>query len=127
VKAYQEVGYACNGNCTFCHTADMRHIDDTAERVDWKISAQNAQLHDGSALGREPTMRPELRRWARKTAALGLDFGLVTNGLMLIVSPRASTGSSAIAGSNTLYMSLHGGTPRCTSRWCAPTFTLRRR
>jgi pyruvate-formate lyase-activating enzyme len=25
----------------------------------------------------------ELLRWARKTAALGLDFGLVTNGLML--------------------------------------------
>ena len=31
MKALIKVGYACNENCTFCHTADLRHIDDTVE------------------------------------------------------------------------------------------------
>ena len=84
MKALIKVGYACNENCTFCHTADMRHIDDSADRIDWKISRAKRLGYTMAVLsGGEPTMRPELLRWARKSAALGLDFGLVTNGLML--------------------------------------------
>jgi len=112
VKALIKVGYACNESCTFCHTADMRHIDDTAERIDWKISRAKRLGYTMAVLsGGEPTMRPELLRWARKTAALGLDFGLVTNGLMLSY-PHVVDELVNDCRLKYVYMSLHGGTPK---------------
>lgn len=112
MKALIKVGYACNENCTFCHTADMRHIDDTADRVDWKISRAKRLGYTMAVLsGGEPTMRPELLRWARKAASLGLDFGLVTNGLMLSY-PHVVDELVHDCRLRYVYMSLHGGTPK---------------
>ncbi len=121
MKALIKVGYACNENCTFCHTADMRHIDDSADRVDWKIARAKRLGYTMAVLsGGEPTMRPELLRWARKSAALGLDFGLVTNGLMLSY-PHVVDELVNDCRLRYVYMSMHGGRPRSTARWCAPT------
>jgi MoaA/NifB/PqqE/SkfB family radical SAM enzyme/SAM-dependent methyltransferase len=112
VKALIKVGYACNENCTFCHTADMRHIDDSADRVDWKIARARRLGYTMAVLsGGEPTMRPELLRWARKSAALGLDFGLVTNGLMLSY-PHVVDELVNDCRLRYVYMSMHGGTPK---------------
>ncbi|MDC0743673.1 radical SAM protein [Polyangium mundeleinium] len=112
MKALIKVGYACNENCTFCHTADIRHLDDTSERVDWKIDrAKRLGASMVVLSGGEPTMRPELSRWARRIAAHGLDFGLVTNGLMLSYRNVVDE----LVGECRLryvYMSLHGGEPK---------------
>ena len=112
MKALIKVGYACNENCTFCHTADMRHIDDSAARVDWKIDRAKRLGYAMVVLsGGEPTMRPELLRWARRAAGLGLDFGLVTNGLMLSY-PHVTDELIDACRLRYVYMSLHGGTPK---------------
>src|SRR5690348_8677389 len=79
VKALIKVGYACNENCTFCHTADVRHLNDTGDRVAWKIDRAKRLGYSMVVLsGGEPTIRPELRSWARRVAGHGLDLGLVT-------------------------------------------------
>jgi MoaA/NifB/PqqE/SkfB family radical SAM enzyme/SAM-dependent methyltransferase len=109
VKALIKVGYACNENCTFCHTADVRHLNDGADRIDWKIDRAKRLGYSMVVLsGGEPTLRPELLRWARHTATIGLDFGLVTNGLMLsypaLVDELVDT-----CRLRYVYMSLHGG------------------
>jgi MoaA/NifB/PqqE/SkfB family radical SAM enzyme/SAM-dependent methyltransferase len=109
VKALIKVGYACNENCTFCHTADLRHIDDTAERVEWKIDRARRLGYSMVVLsGGEPTMRPELLRWARRVAGYGLDFGLVTNGLMLAY-PHVVDELVNECRLRYVYMSMHGG------------------
>ena len=36
-RALIKVGYACNDLCSFCHTEDVRHIDDTGRNVALKI------------------------------------------------------------------------------------------
>jgi MoaA/NifB/PqqE/SkfB family radical SAM enzyme/SAM-dependent methyltransferase len=109
VKALIKVGYACNENCTFCHTADLRHIDDTAERVAWKIDRAKQLGYSMVVLsGGEPTMRPELLGWARRVAAHGLDFGLVTNGLLLSY-PHVVDELVGECRLRYVYMSLHGG------------------
>ena len=75
MKALIKVGYGCNENCTFCHTADVRHLEDTPERVAWKIDRAKRLGYSMVVLsGGEPTARPELLTWARRVAALGLDF-----------------------------------------------------
>ena len=56
-------------------------------------------------------MSPELLRWARKSAALGLDFGLVTNGLMLSY-PHVVDELVNDCRLRYVYMSMHGGTPK---------------
>jgi MoaA/NifB/PqqE/SkfB family radical SAM enzyme/SAM-dependent methyltransferase len=109
VKALIKVGYACNEKCTFCHTDDMRHLDDTAARVDWKIDRAKKLGYSMVVLsGGEPTMRPELLGWARRVARLGLDFGLVTNGLMLSY-PHVVDELVGACRLRYVYMSLHGG------------------
>src|SRR5689334_23096943 len=90
----------------------MRHIDDTAERVEWKIERARRLGYSMVVLsGGEPTMRPELLRWARLVAKKGLDFGLVTNGLMLSYPHVVDE----LIGEHRLkyvYMSLHGGSAK---------------
>lgn len=109
VKALIKVGYACNENCTFCHTADMREMNDTPERVEWKIRrAQKLGLSMVVLSGGEPTIRPELLRWARLAASLGLDFGLVTNGLLLSY-PHVTDELIDACRLRYVYMSIHGG------------------
>jgi MoaA/NifB/PqqE/SkfB family radical SAM enzyme/SAM-dependent methyltransferase len=111
MKALIKVGYGCNENCTFCHTLDVRHIDGKSEEVIAKIERAKRLGHTMVVLsGGEPTTRPELLDWASRVAGLGMDFGLVTNGLMLaypdLVEKLLQRRLSYV------YMSLHGGTPR---------------
>src|SRR6185295_10259865 len=64
MKALIKVGYACNDHCTFCHTYDVRHIDDTADRVAQKICRAAALGHSMVVFsGGEPTIRRELFSW----------------------------------------------------------------
>ncbi|HWA72732.1 MAG TPA: radical SAM protein [Polyangiaceae bacterium] len=110
MKALIKVGYGCNENCTFCHTADVRHIEGSSAEVHTKILRARSLGHTMVVLsGGEPTIRPELLEWAMHVASLGMDFGLVTNGLML-----AYPGLVARLLERRLryvYLSLHGGTP----------------
>jgi len=108
MKALIKVGYACNDHCSFCHTFDVRHIDDSEEGIMRKIHRAAELGHSMVVLsGGEPTMRPELVRWAQRTAALGMDFGLVTNGRMLSYSKLLDK----LLGYRLryVYLSLHGG------------------
>jgi MoaA/NifB/PqqE/SkfB family radical SAM enzyme/SAM-dependent methyltransferase len=108
VKALVKVGYACNEHCAFCHTQDVRHVQGAASEVDAKIR-RAAALHHGMIVlsGGEPTIRPELLHWARLTASLGLDLGLVTNGLRL--GYPALVDELVRLRLRYVYLSLHGG------------------
>lgn len=109
VKALIKVGYGCNENCTFCHTAELRHLEDSAERVEWKIDRAKRLGYSMVVLsGGEPTIRSELVAWGRRVAALGLDFGLVTNGLVLAY-PDLVRELFERCRLRYVYMSLHGG------------------
>ena len=112
MKALIKVGYGCNENCTFCHTDDMRHLEDTEARINWKIERARRLGYSMVVLsGGEPTMRPELLKWARRVARLGLDFGLVTNGLLLSY-PHVVDELIDECRLRYVYMSLHGGSAR---------------
>jgi MoaA/NifB/PqqE/SkfB family radical SAM enzyme/SAM-dependent methyltransferase len=111
MKALIKVGYACNNHCTFCHTLDVREIDDSTLGVHQKIE-RAAQLGYTMAVlsGGEPTMRPELVRWAQHSHKRGLKFGLVTNGRMLSYPDLVDRLQDL--GLEYVYMSLHGGTAK---------------
>lgn len=111
MKALIKVGYGCNDHCTFCHTLDVRHVDGTAEEVHRKIERAKQLGHTMVVLsGGEPTIRPELTRWAAHSASLGMDFGLVTNGRMLSY-PKVVEQLMA-SRLRYVYLSLHGGTAK---------------
>jgi MoaA/NifB/PqqE/SkfB family radical SAM enzyme/SAM-dependent methyltransferase len=115
MKALIKVGYGCNENCTFCHTSDVRHIDGSAAEVHAKIERAHHLGHSMVVLsGGEPTIRPELAEWAAHAARLGMDFGLVTNGL-LFAYERAVV-ELMRHRLKYVYMSLHGGTAEVHDR-----------
>ena len=115
MKALIKVGYRCNDHCTFCHTLDVRHVDAPADEIDRKIDRARALGHTMVVLsGGEPTIRPELLRWARRVAARGMDFGLVTNGRVLSY-PQVVRDLLA-ARLRYVHLSLHGGTPTIHNR-----------
>ena len=106
-KALVKVGYGCNENCTFCHTADVRHIDGTDAEVVAKIHRAKALGHGMVVLsGGEPTIRPELFEWATLVAQLDMDLGFVTNGLVFAY-PEVVERLLA-RRLRYVYMSLHG-------------------
>lgn len=108
-KALIKVGYGCNEHCTFCHTLDVRPIDGDAEEVERKILRAAELGHAMVVLsGGEPTIRPELLRWAARIAGLGLDLGLVTNGRALAY--RELVDKLHACHLRYVYLSLHGGT-----------------
>lgn len=108
MKALIKVGYACNEHCAFCHTQDVRHVQGDAAEIDAKIRRAAALHHSMIVLsGGEPTIRPELLHWARLSASLGLDFGLVTNGLRLAYP--ALVQQLLRLRLRYVYLSLHGG------------------
>jgi MoaA/NifB/PqqE/SkfB family radical SAM enzyme/SAM-dependent methyltransferase len=111
MKALIKVGYACNDHCTFCHTYDVRHIDDSADRVAQKICRAAALGHSMVVFsGGEPTIRKEMFAWAALANRLGLAIGLVTNGRML--SYPAYLQKMLGYGLQYVYLSLHGGDAR---------------
>ncbi len=115
VKALIKVGYGCNDHCTFCHTLDVRHIDAPAVEVERKIDRARALGHTMVVLsGGEPSIRPELVRWARRVAALDMDFGLVTNGRVLAYP--ALVDQLVAARLRYVHLSLHGGSPQIHNR-----------
>lgn len=108
MKALIKVGYGCNNHCTFCHTLDVREIDGASAEVEAKIDRAAQLGHSMIVLsGGEVTMRPELLKWASRSAALGLDFGLVTNGRALAY--QALVDKLLERRLRYVYMSLHGG------------------
>ncbi len=108
MKALIKVGYGCNENCSFCHTAEVRHIQGSSGEVAAKIRRAARLGHSMVVLsGGEPTIRPELLEWARLSASLGLDFGLVTNGLRLAYP--ALVDRLVAHRLRYVYLSLHGG------------------
>lgn len=111
MKALIKVGYGCNNHCTFCHTLDVRHIDGDGSEVERKIDRAARLGHTMVVLsGGEVTMRKELLRWAARTAARGMDFGLVTNGRMLAYAELVE--KLLQHRLRYVYMSLHGGTAK---------------
>jgi MoaA/NifB/PqqE/SkfB family radical SAM enzyme len=111
MKALIKVGYGCNNHCTFCHTLDVREIDAATEEVERKIDRAARLGHTMIVLsGGEVTMRKELLRWAARSAARGLDFGLVTNGRMLAYAELVER--LVKLRLKYVYMSLHGGTAK---------------
>lgn len=108
MKALIKVGYGCNENCTFCHTAEVRHIDGSAAEVHAKIDRAHRLGHTMIVLsGGEPTIRPELLEWAAHAARLDMDFGLVTNGLWFAYEQAVA--ELLQRRLRYVYMSLHGG------------------
>lgn len=108
-KALIKVGYGCNEHCTFCHTLDVRPIDGSSDEVERKIQRAAELGHAMIVLsGGEPTIRPELLKWAQQVAALGLDLGLVTNGRALAY--RELVDRLVALRLRYVYLSLHGGT-----------------
>ena len=106
-----KVGYGCNNHCTFCHTYDVREVDAPTDEIDRKIDRAVRLGHTMVVLsGGEPTMRRELLRWASRSAARGLDFGLVTNGRMLAYPELVDKLMKLRL--RYVYMSLHGGTAK---------------
>ncbi len=111
MKALIKVGYGCNNHCTFCHTLDVRHIDGDSDEVERKIDRAARLGHTMVCLsGGEVTMRKELLRWAARTAARGMDFGLVTNGRMLAYVELVE--KLVRHRLRYVYLSLHGGTAK---------------
>jgi MoaA/NifB/PqqE/SkfB family radical SAM enzyme len=111
VKALIKVGYACNDHCTFCHTEDVRHIDDTSDGVFAKIERAKALGHSMVVFsGGEPTIRKETHAWATRVAELGMDLGFVTNGRRFAYPDFVEDMLSRRLGY--VYLSLHGGTAR---------------
>ncbi len=119
VKALIKVGYGCNEHCTFCHTLDVREVQGSAAEVEAKIRraaelARIAGVRDAAPMvvlsGGEPTIRPELVHWAELIASLGMDLGLVTNGLMLAYP--ALVDRLCALRLKYVYLSLHGGSAK---------------
>ena len=107
MRALIKADYACNNNCVFCHSADLKGRA-AAATVDSKI-ALAARLDCSMAVlsGGEPTIQPRLLRWARLAREAGLALGLVTNGRMLAYPDAARRLQSA--GLAYAQVSLHAG------------------
>lgn len=115
MKALIKVGYACNENCTFCHTQDVRHIDAPADEVFRKIERAKALGHTMVVLsGGEPTIRPELFAWSARVAELGMDLGFVTNGLVFAYPQTVQRLLKHRL--RYVYMSMHGGSAEVHNR-----------
>ncbi len=84
MKALIKVGYGCNENCTFCHARERREVQGASAEIHAKIARAFELGHTMVVFsGGEATLRPELFEWFEHAVRLGMDTGLVTNGLRL--------------------------------------------
>jgi pyruvate-formate lyase-activating enzyme len=124
VKAVLKITYKCNSRCLFCRASDYRDTvgDEPAEKV---LRKAMAAREAGAAMilfsGGEPTLRRDIFTLIKGVRALGMDFGLITNGGML--ANPAYLEKMLAAGLKYVHTSLHGATA-ATHRalTCADTF-----
>lgn len=111
VKAVLKITYGCNSRCLFCRAADYRNVvaDEPAEMVLRKaLAAKNAGARMILFSGGEPTLRRDIFTLIKGVRALGMDFGLITNGGVLSNGEYLSR--MLAAGLKYVHTSLHGAT-----------------
>lgn len=109
VKAVLKITYRCNSRCLFCRASDYRNevADEPAERILRKAMAAHEAGADMILFsGGEPTLRRDLLTLAKGVRALGMDFGLITNGAVL--ANPAYLERMLAAGLKYVHTSLHG-------------------
>ncbi len=83
-KAILKVGYRCNNNCLFCHSAPHRGHDAPTKELKRKIEIARRLGAETLVLsGGEPTIRDDFFRLAVSIENHKMSLGLVTNGRML--------------------------------------------
>jgi MoaA/NifB/PqqE/SkfB family radical SAM enzyme len=106
-KALLKVGYGCNNNCAFCHSAPHRGHDSSLEQLRKKIeSARRLGAEMVVLSGGEPTIRRDLSQITAVILESGMRIGLVTNGRMLSYPELA--GDLVSEGLGYAYVSLCG-------------------
>lgn len=111
VKAVLKITYRCNSRCLFCRASDFRDsVEDVpAEKILRKaLAAKNAGATMILFSGGEPTLRRDIFTLVKGVLALGLDFGLITNG-GLLANP-AYLEKMLGYGLKYVHTSLHGAT-----------------
>lgn len=83
-KVLLKVGYLCNNNCVFCHSAPHRGLDLNLEQVAERVAlAKSAGANMLVLSGGEPTIHKDLLAIAERVRGASLALGLVTNARML--------------------------------------------
>jgi MoaA/NifB/PqqE/SkfB family radical SAM enzyme len=114
-KALLKVGYACNNNCAFCHSAPHRGHDSSLGQLRQKIeSARRLGAEMVVLSGGEPTIRRDLSQITAAVRESGMRIGLVTNGRMLSYQKLADDLVSE--GLGYAYVSLCGPDPAIHDR-----------
>jgi len=117
VRAVLKITYRCNQRCLFCRADAYRgEVPDLpAEEVLRKVmEARNRGATMVVFSGGEPLLRRDLPRLARAVGALGLSFGLITNGRRL-ADPEVRRRLLDL-GLAYVHTSLHGDTPEMHDR-----------
>ena len=124
VKAVLKITYRCNSRCLFCRASDYRDSieDEPAEKVLKKaMAARSAGASMILFSGGEPTLRRDIFTLIKGVKALGMDFGLITNGGIL--GNPAYLQKMLDSGLKYVHTSLHGATAEThRSLTCAETF-----
>ena len=112
VKAILKLTWRCNAKCLFCRSdADRGRVDDVPAAEVVRRLAKARDLGVGMVLfsGGEPTLRDDLPMLAKAAGALGLRFGLITNGRRLAY--EAYRDAMLDLGLAYVHTSLHGARP----------------
>lgn len=120
VRAVLKITYRCNQHCLFCRAEPWRgEVPDLpAEAVIRKaMEARNRGATMVVFSGGEPLMRRDLPRLARAVGALGLSWGLITNGRRL-ADPEVRHRLLDL-GLAYIHTSLHGATAEVHDRLVA--------
>jgi len=110
-RALVKLGYACNNECVFCHSAEHRRHP-PLERARMVAKLREARTLGATEVlfsGGEPTLQRDLTRLFEAAHRLGLTCGLITNG-RLLAYPDV-TARLVEAGLRYAYVSLHGADP----------------
>ncbi|MFH1530409.1 MAG: radical SAM protein [Pseudomonadota bacterium] len=110
-RAILKVGYRCNNRCRFCHSARLQGIPDLLEEaLASRIrEVRDAGFHGVVLSGGEPGTRKDLLKAATLARALGLAFGIISNGRMFSYGKLVD--GLAARGMDYAYLSLHAADP----------------